>query len=309
MRQVPRSLSSPLQGVSHGNSDHHTSLLESRAMPRGELTDQPGRGVRRVSRPGRSRPAPPPHHHGQCLHALVPRRRGTDAELPISSVSSRSSPISSWSRPCCGDQRSDAPAGPVGQGNSDERAGGDLPANRRRIRSRAAADDEARDREGDPELVEHRGHGRRRHLPFPGRPLRMAARGRRGARSGFRRSGQTRHGRPAHPLSATSSSASTAARTTTSPKGPASPSRTGPPPASGRSSRTACSKSRRPVIRAEGGLLHLAQPGRGPARRPHHGGARRRFLRAEVRSRRGSSGDDRISTPSPASGTACKMTV
>ena len=42
--------------------------------------------------------------------------------------------------------------------------------------------------------------------------------------------------------SATSFSASSAARTTRSPKGRASPSRTGPPPASGRSWKTACSQ-------------------------------------------------------------------
>ena len=38
-----------------------------------------------------------------------------------------------------------------------------------------------------------------------------------------------------------------------------------------------------PYSRAQGGVLHLAQPGRGPARRSHHGGARRRLFRPQVR--------------------------
>ena len=85
---------------------------------------------------------------------------------------------------------------------------------------------------------------------------------------------------PPRSTSATSSSGSTAARTARSPRGPASPSRTGPPPASGRSSRTACCTSRRPGCpQLRGRLLHLAQPRRGPARRAHDGRARRRLLR------------------------------
>ena len=100
---------------------------------------------------------------------------------------------------------------------------------------------------GRPRAGQHRGDGRRRHLPVPRRPLRVAARRRRGARAGLRRPGQA----PARPAvrrstSATSCSGSTAARTTRSPRGRASPSRTGPPPASGRSSKTACCTSRQP---------------------------------------------------------------
>ena len=59
----------------------------------------------------------------------------------------------------------------------------------------------------------------------------------------------------------------------------------------------------------EGRLLHLAQPRRGPARRPHDGGARGRLLRPRSSIRRGSSrGPTKCSTPSPSSGTAWRTT-
>ena len=60
---------------------------------------------------------------------------------------------------------------------------------------------------------------------------------------------------------------------------------------------------------AAAGLLHLAQPRRGPARRPHDGGAGGRLLRPRLRPRpvlpRAAA---RSSTPSPRSGTAWRPT-
>ena len=147
-----------------------------------------------------------------------------------------------------GDQRPDAAAGAVGQGNPHERAGGDLPADaaaRRRVR---AADRRGIEGPGGrPRPGEHRGDGRRRAVPVPRRPLRMAARRRRDARAGLRRPGQAPARTSLRPsILRRASAALSAARTTRSPKGPASPSRTGPPPASGKSWKTACCRSRRP---------------------------------------------------------------
>ena len=67
-------------------------------------------------------------------------------------------------------------------------------------------------------------------------------------------------------------------------------------------------QARIPQLRA--GLLHLAQPRRGPARRPHDGGAGRRLLRPRASTATGSSrAAARSSTPSPCSGTAWRRTA
>ena len=109
---------------------------------------------------------------------------------------------------------------------------------RRRVR-RAASSEEAKDREGDPELVSTEGtvdggifRFRAAHFEWLLAVARASAwastTSASGSTAGLRRS-----------TSATSCNGSTAARTPRSPRGPASPSRTGPPPASGRSWRTA----------------------------------------------------------------------
>ena len=163
---------------------------------------------------------------------------------------------------------------------------------------------------GRPRPGQHRGDRRRRAVPLPRRPLRVAAGRRRGAGAGLRRPGQAPARAALHaPLLR---------------RAPAALRQRGRPDRrrgelrrrelgrrrllAGAGGRPAAHQGD-PAPRPQGRLLHLAQPRRGPARRPHHGRARRRLLRPRGSTRRDSSrARTKSSTPSPCSGTAWRTT-
>ena len=245
MRQVPRSLPLQLQGVSHDDGDASRSGLSSH---RGAAA------ARRADRAGRSRTSASSStevdrdllHHRIITDNAYTRwfrdGQATDAELaPLRpAVLGLLEPVPGR-RPAAGDQRPDAPAGAGGQGDPDERAGRDLPTDRRQDAA-ARADRGRRGRRtarATPSWSAPRGRSTAALFRFRAAHFEWLLAVGEGLGLGFDDLGKRRHGRPTPSTSATSSSGSTAARTTRSPRGRASPSRTGPPPASGRSSKTA----------------------------------------------------------------------
>ncbi len=183
------------------------------------------------------------------------------------------------------DQRPDVATGSVRQGNPHERAGGDLPAKGQRTPA-ATRDvaEESKEREGDPDLVSTEGtvdgglfRFRAAHFEWllaVGETLGL----------GFDDLGKRRHGRPyvlqfcdelqrlfGSEDDQIAEGASFAVENWA---------------AAGfwqELEDGLLADQGNPAARAQGGLLHMAQPRRGPARRSHHGRARRRLLRPQVR--------------------------
>ena len=260
-----------------------SARIEER-LRRGEFTPRQVEEFREfLDEVDRSAPAPS-HHHRQRLHALVPRGRGDRRpSCGTSSDSSRSSRTSSWWPRSCGSSTR-----PTLQ---QARAAKEILMNElgviyRRVGPGGAAERPRRRGEGPrgrPRAGQHRGDGRRRHLPLPGGPLRVAPGRGRGARARLRRPRQAQ-ARPAlHAPLLRRVAAALRQRGPADRRGGQLRRRElggGRLLAGARGRADADQAGSHPA--AEARVLHLAQPRRGPARRPQHGGARGRLLRCRL---------------------------